>query len=429
MLKYDAVVFDLDGTLTDSAEGILNCTRYALNKMSYPVPDEGTLRKFLGPPLVASFRNHCGMSEEDAKLATAFYRERYVPIGWKENSVYGGIRSILQALRAQGARLYVATAKPQDVSIEILKHFGLFQYFDAIAGALPGETYPDKGDIIARSLQDAQYNSAVMVGDRGSDLRGAQKFGIDCIAAGYGYGTKEELCGVNPTHYAETTAELAEILLGEVPASKGYFISMEGLDGCGKTTQINAVEKFLKEMGFDVRRSREPGGCPIAEKIRNLLLDINNTGMNDICEVLLYAASRAQHVHEVIKPAIEKGQIVLCDRFVDSSVAFQGSGRQLGVSLIQQINAPAVDGCFPDTTVYLRLDHETALRRRENATALDRIENEKASFHARVEAGFEQLANESPERFIVVDARKTPEELSAEIRHQLLERLIAAGVA
>lgn len=429
MLKYDAVVFDLDGTLTDSAEGILNCTRYALEKMNCPIPDERTLRKFLGPPLVASFCKHCGMNEEDAKLATAAYRERYVPIGWKENRVYVGIRNILQGLKAQGAHMYVATAKPQDVSIEILKHFGLSQYFDVIAGALPGETYPDKGDIIARSLQGAQYKHAVMVGDRSSDLRGAQKFGIDCIAAGYGYGTKEELCGVNPTHFAQTTNDLANILLGEMPSSKGYFISMEGLDGCGKTTQINAVEKFLQEMGFEVRRSREPGGCPISEKIRNLLLDINNTGMNDICEVLLYAASRAQHVHEVIKPAIEQGQVVLCDRFVDSSVAFQGSGRELGVSLIQQINAPAVDGCFPDTTVYLRLDHETALRRRESATALDRIENEKASFHARVEAGFEQLAQEASERFIVIDARKSPEEVSADIRKQLLARLIAAGVA
>ncbi len=429
MLRYDAVVFDLDGTLTDSAEGILNCARYALNKMNKPIPEACVMRKFLGPPLVTSFMAHCGMDEDEAKQATALYRERYMPIGWKENSVYAGIRAALQGLKAQGAKLYIATAKPQDISIEIIKHFGLFQYFDAIAGALPGDTYPDKGDIIARALKEAQYERAVMVGDRGSDLRGAQKFGIDSIAAGYGYGTEEELRGVHPTHYAYTTADLAEILLGEIPASKGYFISMEGLDGCGKTTQINAVEKFLREMGFDVRRSREPGGCPIAEKIRNLLLDINNTGMNDICEVLLYAASRAQHVHEVIKPAIEKGQIVLCDRFVDSSVAFQGSGRQLGVPLIQQINAPAVDGCFPDTTVYLRLDHETALRRRENATALDRIENEKASFHARVEDGFEQLAAESPERFIVVDARKTPEELSAEIRQCLLERLIAAGVA
>lgn len=429
MLLYDAVVFDLDGTLTDSAEGILNCARYALNKMNKPVPDEGVLCKFLGPPLVASFCKYCDMSEEEGVRATALYRERYMPTGWKENSVYPGIRAVLQGLKKGGAHLYVATAKPQDVSIEIIKYFGLDQYFDVIAGALPGEKYPDKGDIIARALKNATYSKAVMVGDRGSDLRGAAKFGIDCIAAGYGYGTEEELSNAQPTHFVHTTQELGELLLGEMPATKGYFISMEGLDGCGKTTQINAVEKFLHDMGFDVRRSREPGGCMIAEKIRELLLDINNTGMNDICEVLLYAASRAQHVHEVIKPAIAKGQIVLCDRFVDSSVAFQGSGRQLGVSLIQQINAPAVDGCYPDTTIYLRLDHETALRRRENATALDRIENEKASFHARVEDGFEQLAQASPERFITVDARKTPEELSEDIRSKLLARLIAAGVA
>lgn len=429
MLLYDAVVFDLDGTLTDSAEGILNCTRYALNKMNKPVPVEGVLRKFLGPPLVASFCTHCGMTEEEGKQATAYYRERYVPVGWKENSVYPGIRAVLQGLKKNGAHLFVATAKPQDVSIEIIRYFGFDQYFDVICGALPGETYPDKGDIIARALKGAKYEKAVMVGDRSSDLRGAKKFGIDSIAAGYGYGEEDELSSAEPTHYVQTTKALGELLLGEMPAEKGYFISMEGLDGCGKTTQINAVEKFLHDMGFSVRRSREPGGCKISEKIRDLLLDINNTGMNDICEVLLYAASRAQHVHEVIKPAIEQGQIVLCDRFVDSSVAFQGSGRRLGVSLIQQINAPAVDGCYPDTTIYLRLDHETALRRRESATALDRIENEKASFHARVEDGFEQLAKDAPERFITADARMTPEELSEDIRAKLLSRLIAAGVA
>ena len=214
MLKYDAVVFDLDGTLTDSAAGIINCTRYALEKMNKEIPCDGVLRKFLGPPLVSSFRAHCAMSEDEAKMATQYYRERYVPIGWKENSVYPGIRSVLQGLKAQGAHLYVATAKPQDISIEILKYFGLSQYFDAIAGALPGDTYPDKGNIIARALADASYENAVMIGDRGSDLLGAQKFGIDSIAAGYGYGTEDELRGVNPTHYVASVKELAELLLG-----------------------------------------------------------------------------------------------------------------------------------------------------------------------------------------------------------------------
>ena len=155
---------------------------------------------------------------------------------------------------------------------------------------------------------------------------------------------------------------------------------------------------------------------------------MNNKGMSDITEVLLYAASRAQHVQEVIRPAIARGEIVLCDRFVDSSVAFQGGGRQLGVELIQQINAPAIGGCMPDTTVYLRLDHETALRRRENASALDRIESEKASFHKRVEEAYETLVAQDRERFITVDAHKAPEEITKEILPLLMARLQAAEV-
>lgn len=426
MLLYDAVLFDLDGTLTDSQEGILNSARYALEKMNKPIPETSVMRKFLGPPLMASFKEHCGMSEEEAQLATALYRERYVPAGWRENSVYPGIRTLLQELRRQGVRLYVATAKPEDISIRILNYFGLAQYFDVISGAR-GEKYPTKDAIIARALEGVSYRRAVMVGDRSSDLRGAQKFGIDSIAVGYGYGSEDELRSAMPTHYISTIDALSTLLLGNVPASSGYFISMEGLDGCGKTTQINAVEKYLQSMGYEVQRTREPGGCKISEKIRDMLLDVANTGMSDICEALLYAASRAQHVQEVIKPAIKAGKIVLCDRFVDSSVAFQGGGRNLGVSLIQQINTPAVDGCFPDTTIYLRLDHETALRRRGNASVLDRMESEKASFHARVETAFDRLAQEA--RFIIVDAKNDPETLFEEIRQKLLERLIAAGVA
>ena len=120
------------------------------------------------------------------------------------------------------------------------------------------------------------------------------------------------------------------------------------------------VEKALRDRGYTVRRSREPGGCPISEKIRTLLLDVADTGMDDITEAMLYAAARAQHVRQVvILPALQEGDVVLCDRFVDSSVAFQGGGRELGVALIEQINAPAIEGCLPDATIYLRLDHET----------------------------------------------------------------------
>ncbi len=181
-------------------------------------------------------------------------------------------------------------------------------------------------------------------------------------------------------------------MLNTAPEEKGYFISLEGLDGCGKTTQMDRIEAELRARGYVTRRTREPGGCRISEKIRDILLDIDNKEMADITEALLYAASRAQHVHEVIQPALQRGEVVLCDRFVDSSIAFQGGGRELGAELIAQINSPAHGGCMPDTTVYLRLDAESSLRRRANATKLDRIESEKSSFHTRVEETFDKLS-------------------------------------
>ncbi len=427
MVQFDAVIFDLDGTLTNSERGIVACVRYALEKMNRPVPDADTLRKFIGPPLSDSFRIYCGMDERETAEAVRAYRERYLPIGWAENEVYPGIRALLKTLHDQGSDVYVATGKPQTPSERILRHFELMPYIKGVAGPTDDDPRADKDVLIRRVLDGKSYRRPVMIGDRRSDVTGAQAAGIEGIGVMYGFGEPDEFneagCPV-----AQDVRQLSVLLLGEEPKQKGYFISMEGLDGCGKTTQANAVEKALRECGFTVRRSREPGGCPISEKIRGLLLDVNNKGMSDIAEALLYAASRAQHVHEVILPAMARGEIVLCDRFVDSSVAFQGGGRQLGVPLIQQINAPAIEGCKPDTTIFLQLDHETALRRRENASALDRMESEKAAFHARVEEAYALLVRQEPERFITVDARQSPEEITQKILPMLFERMKEAGV-
>lgn len=427
MLQYDAVIFDLDGTLTNSERGIVACVRYALEKMNRPVPEGDTLRKFIGPPLSESFRIYCGMNETEAEEAVHVYRERYLRIGWAENAVYHGIRALLRGLKEQGADIYVATGKPQAPSERILRHFELMQYVKGVTGPTDADPTADKDILIRRVLGNRTYRRPVMIGDRLSDVRGAQAAGIEGIGVMYGFGEPDEFDGAG-CPVAQSVAQLSDFLLGEQPAQKGYFISMEGLDGCGKTTQANAVEKALTEYGFTVRRTREPGGCPISEKIRDLLLDVNNKGMSDIAEALLYAASRAQHVQEVILPAMARGEIVLCDRFVDSSVAFQGGGRQLGVPLIQQINAPAIEGCRPDTTIFLQLDHETSLRRRENASALDRMESEKAAFHARVEEAYGMLVAQEPERFITVDARQTPGEITNEILPALFERMKKAGV-
>ena len=171
-----------------------------------------------------------------------------------------------------------------------------------------------------------------MIGDRITDIIGAAETGIDAIGVLYGYGDEKEFSDAYCPK-AETPEELAKLILGYSLQQKGYFISFEGLDGCGKTTQADAIESKLIDLGYKICRTREPGGCPISEKIRDLLLDINNTGMTDITEALLYSASRAQHVREKIAPALAEGHIVICDRFVDSSVAFQGGGRELGVEL------------------------------------------------------------------------------------------------
>ena len=170
--------------------------------------------------------------------------------------------------------------------------------------------------------------------------------------------------------------------------------------------------------------TREPGGTPIGEKIREILLDRENAGMTDETEALLYAASRAQHVREVIRPAVKAGKVVLCDRFVDSSAAYQGGGRQMGIEKILQINAPAVDGTLPDLTVYLDIDHRTAMARRRAATEPDRMEMEAESFHARVEEGYHELIRRDPKRFAVVNAEGDRDSIAAEVAGKVLAKLL-----
>ena len=189
---------------------------------------------------------------------------------------------------------------------------------------------------------------------------------------------------------------------------------------------MDLLEDRLLRYGFDVRRTREPGGCAIAEKIRGLLLDTENAEMSDVTEAMLYAAARAQHVHQVIRPAVEAGQLVLCDRFVDSSVAYQGGGRELGVRKIQEINAPAVEGMMPDATVYLDIDHRTAFRRRSAATALDRLEMQEEAFHVRVEAAYRQMIREDAGRFLIVDAAETPQQVADAVWAKVYARLTEA---
>ncbi len=206
---------------------------------------------------------------------------------------------------------------------------------------------------------------------------------------------------------------------------KGYFITLEGSDGCGKTTLALLLERKLRALGYSVLRTREPGGCPLSEKIRELLLSTASAGMKGMTEALLYAAARAQHVREVIAPALEAGKIVLCDRFVDSSIAYQGAGRKLGMDAIEALNAPAVGGCMPDLTIYLKVDTRLATRRRLEASPADRIEIEMLDdgFRRRVRDAYHFLAQRDAGRYTVIDAAKDPEPLSEEALACVMERL------
>ena len=191
---------------------------------------------------------------------------------------------------------------------------------------------------------------------------------------------------------------------------------MEGMDGCGKTTQLNALAEHLEQLGWQVQRTREPGGDAIAEKIRELVLDPENKGMFDETEAYLYAAARAQNVRALIRPALAAGRAVVCDRFVDSSIAYQGGGRALGSDEVAALNRLAVGDTLPDVTVYLRMPPERALSRRLSASEPDRLEREKNSFFERTYRAYEALfGREGMARVAVVDASQPIEAVTRDM--------------
>ena len=310
------VFFDLDGTLTQSEEGIWNCARYAAEKMGFPAPTEEALRKWIGPPLIWSFRNLMGMTETQARQAQEFYRERYTTIGKYENRVYPGIRNLLRTLRQSGVQMGVVTGKPEGPTRDILDHFGLLKFFKKVACATDGHAEKDR---LIRSVAPEGEAEIWMVGDRKFDIEGGIQAGTHTLGVTWGYGSEEELRTAGAERIAHTAREAAEIICPGAEVPKGAFLSMEGLDGSGKSTQIEKLTNKLEQYGFEVVHSREPGGTPIGEKIREILLDRNNAEMTDITEALLYAAGRAQHVREKIRPTVAEGKVLLCDRFLASS--------------------------------------------------------------------------------------------------------------
>lgn len=204
--------------------------------------------------------------------------------------------------------------------------------------------------------------------------------------------------------------------------NRALFISFEGIDGSGKSTQIKMLYHYLLNEGYIVHLFREPGGTSISEKIRAILLDKNNEEMTPIAEVLLYFASRNQLMHEKVLPALARGEIVLMDRYVDSSRAYQGVGRKLGMRPLNYLTKFATYDKKPDLTVLVDLPLETA-ENRLSAKDLDRFESESMQFKRKVRKGYLNLAKKEPERFLVVDGRKTPDELFSQIRLRVQELL------
>lgn len=179
---------------------------------------------------------------------------------------------------------------------------------------------------------------------------------------------------------------------------------MEGTDGSGKTTQIKLLKEYFENKGFSVLCAREPGGTVISEKIRNIIIDTEHKKMNPKTEALLYSAARAQLVSEVIVPTLKKGDIVICDRFIDSSLVYQGMARNLGVDSISNLNLFASDGIEPDITFFLKLEPEKSIERKKKQETLDRIESENLYFHKKVFFGYVELAEKFPERIKTIDA-------------------------
>ncbi len=424
-MKYDAVLFDLDGTLTESEPGIVNSVKYALEKMGAPEASEDLLRSFIGPPLYESFMR-VGMfeTEEEGQRAVALYRERFSVIGWKENSVYPGIPQILKALKRHGAYIAVATAKPDVFARQIIDYFGLAPFIDHIEAISLQNHHASKEEIVARALPQ-KYTRACMIGDRSTDMTGGKANGIDAIGALYGYGTREELAGAGADFIADTVDDLWPLLFDDEEREEGLFITFEGSDGCGKSTQARLAAKWLRECGYEVVSTREPGGCPISERIREIILDVKSVGMTDECEALLYAASRAQHVREVIEPGVKRGAIVISDRFIDSSVAYQGSGRGLGAEIVRRINEPAIARRMPDLTLMYDLPPMKAMARRLAASEPDRLELEKQAFVERVYEGYMAIAREESGRVILIDGDRPIEAIEQDTRRALIDRISA----
>ena len=203
------------------------------------------------------------------------------------------------------------------------------------------------------------------------------------------------------------------------------FITFEGGEGAGKSTAIKRIVEKLTSEGYEIVLTREPGGTPIAEEIRNVSLDKKNTAMDPRTEALLYAASRRQHLVEKVIPALKEGKLVLCDRFLDSSLAYQGGARGIGIDTVYNMNLFATEGMLPDLTILFDIKPEEGLARiaANSQREVNRLDVEKLTFHNKVRDSFHELAKKFPERFVIVDASKTPDEVFEDAYKAIEDRL------
>lgn len=223
----------------------------------------------------------------------------------------------------------------------------------------------------------------------------------------------------NETNAAE---EMFLILWGLHIVNKGMFISIEGPDGAGKTTIFNMLGEMLEQKGYQVLTTREPGGIPIAEQIREIILDKKNTAMDARTEALLYAAARRQHLVEKVKPAVAEGKIVMTDRFIDSSLAYQGYARQLGIKEVFSINQFAIEEMMPQLTLYFDVSPEVGLNRINNNAdrEINRLDLETLEFHEKVREGYLLLLEQFPERIVKIDASQSIEQVYEAAKEKLL---------
>ncbi|WP_425446835.1 dTMP kinase [Dethiothermospora halolimnae] len=200
---------------------------------------------------------------------------------------------------------------------------------------------------------------------------------------------------------------------------EGIFITMEGPDGSGKSTITKLLTNYLKEKGYNIVITREPGGTELSEIIRNVVLDTKNTNMSPVTEALLYAASRAQHVEEKILPALKKGKIVISERFVDSSLVYQGIARNIGIDKVKNINDFATQNIEPDLTLFFDIKPEDAFKRMARRGKKDRLEMESIDFHNEVYDGYIELSKKYPQRIKIIDATKDIEEVFQQVKNKI----------